>query len=196
MNIKTLNKIEEGRQIFPQLKIKKSGINKFHKFKYYELDDLLPPTRALCKKLKLSTRLNEEEEEKIKLEVYDMEQDDNQEPVIFTKWVTVVSNSDVTKGMQEGGSVQKYAWRYLLQQLWEVSEADSIDASQINMNEKEEVSSERVNELAKELGKIVYESGGNNRDKKQLLSELDSQLKSKTITNGEYKEVKKLIDKL
>lgn len=196
MNIKTWDKIEKGRQIFPQLNVKKSGVNKFHKFKYYELDDLLPPTRALCEKLMLTTYLNEEEEDKVKLEIIDREQGDDQEPVVFTKWVTVVSNSDVTKGMQEGGSVQKYAWRYLLQQLWEVSEADSIDASKINMNDKEEVSKERARELASELGRIVHESGGNNRSRDDLLKELNSQLKSKTITNAEFKAVKQLVDKV
>ena len=196
MNIKTLKKIGQGRRAFLELDIKKSGVNKFHKYNYYELDDLIPPHLALCEKLKIETHEDFDDDSKAKLHVYDLEQGDDQEPVTFYRPTTPVSNGDVTKGMQENGSSQKYAWRYLLCQLWNVSEADSIDAGKLNMKDKEEIPPERVNELARELGKIVYEGGGNNRDKKQLLSELDSQLKSKTITNREYDEVKKLIDNI
>ncbi|RAP49170.1 MAG: hypothetical protein BZ138_08170 [Methanosphaera sp. rholeuAM270] len=196
MNIKTLSKINQGREMFSELNVKKSGQNKFHHFKYYELDDLIPANRAICKELNLFTRLNRENEGLTQMEIWDLDQDDEQEPVVFYAPSCEVTNGDVTQGQQQKGSVQKYSWRYLLLQLWEISEADSIDASNIGLNTKIEVDPERINQLTKEIGHKIYEAGGDNMNKQQLLSQLNKEYKAKTVTSQEYQEIKKIIQNM
>lgn len=202
MNIKTLKKINMGRQMFPKFGLKKRGRNNFQKFNYYKLEDLIPVDNAICKELNLFTHLNQANEQNITLDVYDLDQDDEQEPVRFHIPSCVVNNGNVTQGSQEHGNVQTYSWRYLLYQLWTVSESDEIDASEIGINtpleelpKSTEVSPERANEIAKQVGQYVYEHQGNNSNKKELIDELNRRLREKEITNDEYNEVKKLIYK-
>lgn len=194
MNIKTLKKINEGRRMFPQLNVKKNGTNKFQHFKYYQLDDLLSADNAICERLELFTKLNQLNETNICMEVWDLNQDDDQEPVLFYIPSCAVNNGNITQGQQEHGSIQKYAWRYLLLQLWNISEADSIDASDISLSTKIEVDEDRIDELTKEIGNSVYEKGGDTRNKSQLLAELNKQFKKKTITSQEYEAIKKVIN--
>ena len=195
MNIKTLKKISEGRKLFPELKIKKKGYNKFNKFKYYELDDLLSADNFLCEQLNLFTRLNQENPEIVKLEIYDLDQDDKQTPVTFHIPVCEVNNSNITQGQQEHGSIQKYAWRYLLLQTWNISEADSIDSSEIGLTSKIKVSPERIHELAEQLGNKVYADGGDATNKETLKKYLDDEYKNKKVTSQEYEELLNMINK-
>ena len=196
MNIKTLKKIEEGRKLFPKFEVKKNGRNTYQNFKYFKLDDLLPVDRAICTELKLFTKLNEEDEHNIKLEVYDLEQDDEQEPVIFNIPACSINNSNITLGSQEHGNVQTYSWRYLLYQLWCISEEDITDSVDINKlrEEQNEVSSERLQELAAEIGKSLYERGLDNTDKSVLNMELNQRLRDKKITTQEYDGLGKMIN--
>lgn len=201
MNIKTAKKIRDGRLAFPKFGLKKKGRNNFQKFNYFKLEDLIPVDNALCKELNLYTHLNQEQEDNICLEVYDLDQEDEQEPVTFHIPASVVNNGNITQGSQEHGNVQTYCWRYLLYQLWNVSESDEIDASEIGLNTPDDeletsLSSEHVNSLAKKIGKEVFEKGLDNTDKQVLTMELNQRLRNKTITNQEYSAVKQLIDKM
>lgn len=202
-NTKTMKKIMAGREAFPKFKLKKRGRNNFQKFNYFKLEDLIPVDNALCNQLKLFTKLNQEKEDVISLEVWDLEQDDDQKPVVFYIPACPISNGNITQGSQEHGNVQTYSWRYLLYQLWNVSESDEIDASEIGLNtpiedipSSEEVTEERAMEIAHIVGQEVFNEGKDNTDKKVLSNHLRKKLKDKEITNGEFTEVKKLIDNL
>lgn len=202
MNIKTLKKIRMGREAFPKFKLKKRGRNNFQKYNYFKLEDLIPVDNALCLKLNLFTRLNQENEQNICLEVYDLDQDDDQEPVTFHIPSCVINNANITQGSQEHGNVQTYSWRYLLYQLWNVSESDEIDASEIGLNTpsdelpRNEVSKERIKVITHEMGEYIQQDGGNNFNKVELYAELNRRLREKLITNDEYGEVKKVIDNM
>lgn len=201
MNVKTMKKIRQGREAFPKFRLKKRGWNNFQKYHYFKLEDLIPVDNALCTDLNLFTRLNQENEENICLEVYDLDQDDEQKPVTFHIPSCVVNNGNITQGSQEHGNVQTYCWRYLLYQLWNVSESDEIDASEIGINTPLEkiptsVTPERVKELTDEIGRALYKEGKDNTDKKVLDAEIHRRLKNKKITNDEFIEIKKIIDKM
>lgn len=198
MNIKTLIKIRKGREAFPKFKVKKNGRNTYQKFSYYKLEDLIPVDNAICKELNLFTHLNQEREDNICLEVYDLDQDDEQEPVVFHIPASVVNNGNITQGSQEHGNVQTYSWRYLLYQLWNVSESDEIDASEIGLNsdtsdDAEEVSPERMDDLIREIGDDLYKRGLDNTDKNVLEKEFNKRLRNKSITNQEFTALKKLL---
>jgi len=203
VNVKTMKKIRIGREAFPKFDVKKKGRNNFQKFNYFKLEDLIPVDNAICKELNLFTKLDQYREDNIRLEVYDLDQDDEQEPVVFYIPASVVNNGNITQGSQEHGNVQTYCWRYLLYQLWNVSESDEIDASEIGLNTPDDkipvdetLDENRVNELARQIGKSVYDKGLDNTDKQVLSMELNQRLRDKTVTNQEFTEVKKLIDKM
>lgn len=202
MNIKTMKKIRKGREAFPKFKLKKRGRNNFQKFNYFKLEDLIPVDNALCKKLNLFTRLNQENEENISLEVYDLDQDDDQEVVSFHIPSCVINNGNITQGSQEHGNVQTYSWRYLLYQLWNVSESDEIDASDIGLNTpvedlpQQEISPKRISEITHSMGEYIQKNGGDNCNKNDLYNELNRRLRAKLVTNDEFAEVKKVIDNL
>ena len=149
VNVKTLKKILKGREMFPKLKVKKSGYNKFHKFHYYELEDLIPADNFLCAELNIITKYNGEDESCAKLEIIDLDQDPEQEIETFYTQCHVVNNGDATQGQQQKQSVQTYSRRSLYLQLWNISESNPIDASEIGLTTKIEVDKERVNELEK-----------------------------------------------
>jgi len=122
-----------------------------------------------------------------------MEQGDDQEIETYYAPTCEVLNSNVTQGQQEKGSVQKYAHRYLLIQLWEISEGDTIDAGKTGLNTKITIPPERIKELTAHIGDTIYKQGGNNNNKKELMEELNKEFKAKEITSQEYEEVKKVI---
>lgn len=203
MNIKLQRKIKQGRSWFQSQDIKKSGKNKFHHFDYYELKDILPYHDSICNQLKIDGNINQSQANNgiILYEVVDLEQDDEQEPVVFSIPVPMLSNGNPTQEMQVRGGIQKYALRYLLQQLWNINESDSIDNSKINLTTpvdkiETDVTDDRANEIAKQIGKKIYDNGGDNSDKNQLRLELDKLLTGKKITNDEYIKVKQIIDGL
>ena len=193
-NIKLMKKINQGRKLFEDLEVKKSGTNKFHKYNYYELDDLLPPNIFLCNELNIFTREDCCNETCYSLEVTDLDQGEEQEPVMFYAQACAVNNGNVTQGQQEKGSVLTYARRSLYLQLWSASDGNPIDAGKTNLTTKIEVDEDRVKELAKDLGRKVYENGGNNMDKKQLKTQLDKEFKAKNITSQEFEALKKMIE--
>lgn len=183
--------------MFPKFNLKKKGRNNFQKFNYFKLEDLIPVDNAICKELNLATKLNQSNEENIALEVYDLDQDDEQEPVVFNIPACPINNGNITQGSQEHGNVQTYCWRYLLYQLWNVSEADEIDASEIGLNtqtEESQVPQERIDELTHKIGQNLYEQGKDNTNKQVLLAELKKMFKNKELTNQEFNAIKKIID--
>ena len=128
MNIKTLKKIMKGRQKFEKMEIKKSGYNKYHNFHYYELKDILPIHHKLMEELKLGD-IPSYEDNMSTLYIYDLEQDDNQQPIKFTRPITTPTNTNLTQANQEHGKTQTYSRRYLLLQLWDIEEYDGIDCT-------------------------------------------------------------------
>lgn len=201
MNVKTMKKIRMGREAFPKFNLKKRGRNNFQKFNYFKLEDLIPVDNAICKELNLFTHLNQSDENNISLDVYDLDQDDEQEPVRFFIPACTIVNGNITQGSQEHGNVQTYSWRYLLYQLWNVSESDEIDASDIGLNSDNDeietnVSEERVAELTHKIGEEMYKAGKDNTSKSALLKEAREWYKKKKITNDEFIEIEKVINNM
>ena len=130
MNIKIMKKINDGRSYFQQQDIKKSGKNKYQHFNYFELQDIIPIKNEICTKFKIADYfIFDIEKQNARLEIYDLEQDDHQEPVTFQILVPEPQEMNSTKRMQEIGALQTYSHRYLLLQFLDVTECDRIDAT-------------------------------------------------------------------
>lgn len=140
MNIKIMKKINDGRSYFQQQDIKKSGKNKYQHFNYFELQDIIPIKNEICTKFKIADYfIFDIEKQNARLEIYDLEQDDQQEPITFQILVPEPQEMNSTKRMQEIGALQTYSHRYLLLQFLDVTECDRIDAtntSKITSNNK------------------------------------------------------------
>lgn len=126
MNIRTMRKVGEARNFFSEMNIKKSGHNKYQHFKYFELQDIIPAKNTICEHLNL-VDIYKYTSNMATLEIYDLEQPDTQEPVIFSIPIPEICGNQTTKQMQDIGALQTYSHRYLLLQFLDIVECDMID---------------------------------------------------------------------
>lgn len=201
MNIKLLQKLQKGRRIFLNESIQKSGTNNFKKFKYWELKDLIPCKQAICEKLQMET-VWDYKKDYFRLSLYDLEQDDTQEPIEFTIPVVVAEGKSMMD-MQDKGGVQTYAERYLLQQLFDIVDNDVIDSrdpkpkkpvsNKKKTTKKETVDKEKVMELAHEVGNRLYDDGRKPVTKTTVAKECDKMIQEGLMNSLEKREVVNLV---
>lgn len=123
-------KLNEARLRFQNAGVKKSGINKFAGYTYYELSDILPFINQIANELKFCCVLNYNSE-LATLDFCDLEKD---EKITFT----VPMSSASLKGameVQNTGAVITYLKRYLYQNCFEIVEDDALDST-MNPNDK------------------------------------------------------------
>ena len=123
MNKSVYLKLQEVREALSKAALKKSGENKFSKYKYYELSDILPTITKLCNEFKLCSIVSFSNEIAT-LEIINSE--NAEEKILFT---TNTASADV-KGcqpIQSLGAVQTYLRRYLYMNAFEIVEADILD---------------------------------------------------------------------
>ena len=121
MNI--YEKIQKCRVDLQELKLKKSGENKFAKFKYYELKDFMPSVNALFFKYGLFSNFSIVDD-KATLRIYDTETENSS-----VDFVSNIASADV-KGctaIQSLGAEHTYLKRYLYMNALEIVEDDSLD---------------------------------------------------------------------
>lgn len=124
MNI--YEKLQKMRCELQDMKIKKSGENKFAGYKYYELGDFLPPINKLMLANKCAAIVSFDNEY-ARLRIVNCEKPD--ETVEFTSPMA----SATLKGahdIQNLGAVETYQRRYLYMAAFEVVESDFFDATQ------------------------------------------------------------------
>lgn len=135
-------KLNEARLRFQNAGVKKSGVNKFAGYTYYELADILPFINQIANELKFCCVLNYNSE-LATLDFCDLEKD---EKITFT----VPMSSASLKGameVQNTGAVITYLKRYLYQNCFEIVEDDTLDAT-LNPNDN---SKDNVEELIQKV---------------------------------------------
>lgn len=123
-------KIILARQKFLEMNVKKSGVNRFAKFKYFELEDIVPPMTQICLELGLValpsfgdcavlTVINTDKPEERETFVSPMRQ------------LSIISAEGKNKmnELQGLGSEQTYQRRYLYMMFLDIVENDAIDAT-------------------------------------------------------------------
>lgn len=166
MNIKTMKKINDGRSYFQQQDIKKSGKNKYQHFNYFELQDIIPVKNEICTKFKIADYfIFDIEKQNARLEIYDLEQDDQQDPVTFQILIPEPQEMNSTKRMQEIGALQTYSHRYLLLQFLDVTECDRIDATNTSKITSENKTNKKVQKSKmKKVNKTTSSSDEQNQE--------------------------------
>lgn len=126
------DKIEEAKNCFQD--IKQSGRNNYQKYDYFELRDILPIVRKICRKFKLKTQINTDlERQCFVLTITDREDNSCEE---FVVPYASIGAGDAGKWMQDFGRCQTYARRYLYLQAFEIAVPDEIDCAQKNRSNK------------------------------------------------------------
>lgn len=117
------DKIQEAKDCFDE--ITKTGYNSYQKFKYIEAKDLNPIVRKVCRKFKLRTNFQwDQEGNMIHLVITDMEDKSSYKASVP---IAPVTAQDPGKYMQDIGRIQTYAMRYLYVQVFEIAVPDNID---------------------------------------------------------------------
>ncbi|PAV07653.1 ERF family protein [Methanosphaera cuniculi] len=180
MNIKTMKKINDGRSYFQQQDVKKSGKNKYQHFNYFELQDIIPVKNEICTKFKIADYfIFDIEKQNARLEIYDLEQDDHQDPVTFQILIPEPQEMNSTKRMQEIGALQTYSHRYLLLQFLDVTECDRIDATNTSKITGENKTNKKVQ---KSKTKKVEKTTSSSDEQNQALIGLDKKTEDKAET--------------
>lgn len=117
-------KLNEARQKFHELKLTKTGENKFAGYKYFELGDFLIPALKVFKDVGLCAVVSFKED-LASMQIIDLETNDS-----FT--ITSPMGSAALKGcheVQNIGAVETYQRRYLWVAALEIVEHDALDAT-------------------------------------------------------------------
>lgn len=117
-------KLQECRVELQNKKLKKSGENKFAKFKYYELTDFLPTVNQMFLEKGLFSNFSIVEGYAT-LEITDTEDNTKQE---FQSHIADAELKGCTP-IQSLGAVHTYMKRYLYLNALEIVESDALDAS-------------------------------------------------------------------
>lgn len=131
MNVR--QKLAKARLYFLNRKVQKSGKNMHLEFKYFELEDIVPPAIRIFARVGLTTNI-EFTDDKAVMSVFNA---DNIEeaPMTFTvpyrEVKPIVSNQgkEVTNPMQALGSSITYLRRYLWMAVLDITEPDDVDAN-------------------------------------------------------------------
>lgn len=103
--------------------LKKSGENKFSKFFYYELADILPSIIQICNELKLFTAVSFTDDLAV-LEIIDVEKPENK--IIYTSPMRDLELKGCNK-IQSLGGTETYSRRYLYMSAFDIIESDMFD---------------------------------------------------------------------
>ena len=121
--INIYQKMQAIKEELLEMNLKKSGLNKFANFSYYELSDFLPQIIKLCNKYNLFTQINFNKENGT-LTIVNAENTDE-----TISYITPTEELEL-KGcnkIQALGGIQTYLRRYLYMNAFDITENDLFD---------------------------------------------------------------------
>lgn len=131
MNVR--QKLAKARLYFLNQKVQKSGKNMHLEFKYFELEDIVPPAIRIFARVGLTTTIDFTDESAV-MKVYNVDNADESPMefrVPYREVKPIISNQgkEVTNPMQALGSSITYLRRYLWMAVLDITEPDDIDAN-------------------------------------------------------------------
>ena len=124
MKLNIWQKLQEARCKLQDLNLKKSGLNQFAKYSYYELGDILPAINNINKDIGLCTHITFNNE----FAVLNIINSDNGESISFTSPMAAASLKGA-HDIQNLGATETYQRRYLYLSAYEIVEHDAVDSS-------------------------------------------------------------------
>lgn len=131
MNVR--QKLAKARLYFLNQKVQKSGKNMHLEFKYFELEDIVPPAIRIFARVGLTTTIDFTDEAAV-MKVYNVDSAEEapmEFRVPYREVKPIISNQgkEVTNPMQALGSSITYLRRYLWMAVLDITEPDDIDAN-------------------------------------------------------------------
>ena len=180
------SKLQNCRVELAKMNLKKTGENKFTKFKYYELSDFLPSIMQLFNKHKLFS-LFSDCGEYCTLQIFNA--DNTDENMIFTSYNADASVKGAT-AIQSHGSLLTYQRRYLYMMALEIVEADVLDyGMNANDNTIELIDAKTLASIDKDLS----DAKASAEKKKYILSKFNI-TKFSDLPKNQYDNYYKLIN--
>lgn len=124
-------KLADARVKLQSTKLKKSGLNKFAKFEYYELADFISEVNKINKELGILSMFSFDKET-AKLDIIDTESSE----VITFSIPVIQAEMKGNNPIQELGATSTYLRRYLYLIAYEIQENDTVDALPVGDNKK------------------------------------------------------------
>ena len=149
MNI--YEKIQMVKEEFLKLGVKKSGLNKFANYNYYELSDITPNLIKLCNEYKLFTSFSFDKESAT-LEIVNWE--NPEERVVYTSPMEELELKGANR-IQALGGTETYQRRYLYMAAFDIIENDMFDAVVSEVKEATDEQKETIERLVEEKGKTI-----------------------------------------
>jgi len=146
-------KLQEARIKLQNTDLKKSGLNKFAGYRYFELGDFLPTIQNICNELGLCGHVTFYTDIAI-LSITDVE-----DPAQFIEFKCPMSSAAL-KGchdVQNLGAVQTYLRRYLWTNAFEIVEHDAIDAAKPIEPEEVEMTESQLGKFKTQLEEALKE---------------------------------------
>ena len=182
-------KLLEVRVNFHKLELKKSGLNKFAGFKYYELSDFLVPATKLLQEANLCPIITFNNE----LATMTLINGDNpEEQIIFTSPMRELELKG-TNAIQNLGGIQTYLTRYLYIQLMNLVESDLFDSTS-GKEDKGNISALSEAQL-KRMYAIGYKAGYEN-SKVDMMIKQKYNKEAKFMSKTEYDNVVDGLEKI
>ena len=127
-NRNVFSRLAEARIKFRESKIEKKGINKYAKFEYFRLEEIIPVKQEIFKEAGLIDVISFSQDTAT-LTLYNT--DDPNEHVEFTSQLAP-DESMISNPIQKVGAVQTYVRRYLYLLALDIIESDVVDAVSSN----------------------------------------------------------------
>lgn len=118
-------KLQQARIELAEMKLPKTGLNKFAGYKYYELADFLPATQSIFNKVGLCGVVDFNTVQAT-LTIIDTDAPDSR--ILFCS-PQAGSDLKCSHAIQNAGAVITYQRRYLYMAAMEITEPDSVDSS-------------------------------------------------------------------
>lgn len=125
-------KLQKSRVELQNKKLKKTGVNKYSNYQYFELGDFLPGINEICEKNGLATIFNFTSEVAT-LKIIDVDNIEN--TLEFSTPVEIASLKGCST-IQNIGGTQSFARRYLYIMAFEIAETDIVDGGEIDVDKE------------------------------------------------------------
>lgn len=183
MNVR--QKLAKARLYFLNQKVQKSGKNMHLEFKYFELEDIVPPALRIFARVGLTTSIQFTNEMAM-MNVYNV---DNLEeaPLVFVvpyrEVKPIISNQgkEVTNPMQALGSSITYLRRYLWMAVLDITEPDDVDA---NLGSDDSTADDN-NEFAEEAATAAPATKKGKKEKKAPATTAEREEAKKELTSSD-----------
>lgn len=185
-NLNARQKLAKARLYFLNQKVTKSGKNMHLEFKYFELEDIVPPAIRIFARVGLTTNI-EFTDDKAIMNVFNVD-DVNEPPISFTvpyrEVKPIVSNQgkEVTNPMQALGSSITYLRRYLWMTVLDITEPDDIDA---NLGSDDDSAADESNEFAEEAAAAAPAAKKGKKEKKAPATTAEREEAKKELTGAD-----------